>query len=737
MFQIKGFSADVEYSAEMKNASETVTAFKLGTNLGAEISSKKSLADQYLEELAQQPADADVREFAAGFFFRSMGIETGDMKSRYLEASVDLDRFYVRTMEDVTVPSKFATLTNGIDIEGFSAEIEISDDVGFYASAGIDKFYLNDLSISPTSPGMKISVDSAKITAETSDDRKVFLEVDARASAEMKMYSPNGMLASDMYVDRFNASLLVESDVVVDSLSIREIGMGTYGVYFTMSGIDYDPELDGFEIDSVDVGGDYYGDENILRVEGSLDDVFMPIGAIMNFNPSAAGVTVGSVNVTVYDLENDSADYNRYYDSNANQIINELEFDGAVNYADVMNFIGAFTSVNVGKAPASAAEIYNVSGIGITYSDKQLGEVPLPPNDCATVTKGVASVIYEKFGTPFGGGKFVGPIYVSKNPEGQKSVAVVDGKSITVDITGAALGIMVASDGKVSYTLQALPGYELDENAAATGFTITKFDSEASDITLADGDVTLTYTAKAKPYKIYVDGDRIDGDFYCGTVATFATDADFLYDDNGAIVGTIADGKWTYTRPGADGDLELSSIKLAEFTGISFADVNTPESNSITYTLGATEGYKYATFQMPSDVRFYVNGGAVGSKIVLIAEETKFNGHKGFLVKATKDGAPLESTLYLPVSDEGKKIMHVDQYGRTSELRSTYVVEDGQGYQKVTVSDYSIFFLEDDVPNYSTGDNGKNHNLLYIGIAVVVAIVALAGVGYFVKSKSA
>ena len=79
--------------------------------------------------------------------------------------------------------------------------------------------------------------------------------------------------------------------------------------------------------------------------------------------------------------------------------------------------------------------------------------------------------------------------------------------------------------------------------------------------------------------------------------------------------------------------------------------------------------------------------------------------------------------------------MHVDQYGRAAEQASTYVVIDGQGYQAVQATDYSIFYTESDSPLFDDGGNGKNNNLLYIGIAVVIAVVALAGVAYFLKTK--
>ncbi len=741
MTEVKGASADIEFSAEVDMTSDIQSVLSIGTKLPRldSLAASESTADKYIKGAAQNP-DMEIHEYAADFFFDQYMPNSDGLKNRYLEANVNLDRLYMRNGADYKSYS-----AGSIEVEGAYVNFEVSNSVGMSMKAGVGKVIVSDVPYtlgSSSTVKAKLMVEPASISINTSDDRTVYLEEEFNITGEVKVYDEDtGMLMTDIYANGVHVKALEKSDTELDSLSIKSVGYGNYGVFYEASGIDYDKEAKNISLSKISIVGDYYEPKTrVLRVDGSLNDVVIPMSsgtaALAALSSSVTdNAKVGSVTMRVYDLNNNYVQYDRTYNSSTNQILNEFEFDGFVYYDDVMGFIEPFTDMPVGDSSKDSAEIYRVSGYGVLNSEGYTPEVgPAVITTCATITSG--KVGFEWTDSPVA---FTGGLFVANNPlSGVQSRVVVDGRTFNVDMTGAALGIAVDDKGKTTYTLVALPGYEIDKTVTPTGFTIGDGDEESAAITIDSGDtVTLAYTAKAKTYKIYVDGDyKAEGKF--GEKVEFATDATFLFTPNGAIIGNISDGKWSLIRnayaTGTD-DLELTSVKITEYTDLKYDADNTPTTNAITFTVPAAGAYKTSSFVMPSKVRFEIGGQSSGTSISLIAEETSFNGKSGYIIKADKNGAPLSTKLYLPVSGEGQRIMHVDEYGRVSELQSVYTVIDGQGYQYATVGDYSIFYLEDDSPNYDTGGNGKNNNLLYIGIAVVVAVVALAGVAYFLKTK--
>ena len=121
----------------------------------------------------------------------------------------------------------------------------------------------------------------------------------------------------------------------------------------------------------------------------------------------------------------------------------------------------------------------------------------------------------------------------------------------------------------------------------------------------------------------------------------------------------------------------------------------------------------------------------------IVAQKTKYNGFSGYLIKAmytddTTEVHALGTTFYLPVYDTGKKLMHVDEYGRAGELYAEEVVIDGQVYLKAYCDRYSIFYAEEDVsPVIDKGGNGINWWFI-VGFAVGVVAVAAVAV-YFIR----
>ena len=266
-------------------------------------------------------------------------------------------------------------------------------------------------------------------------------------------------------------------------------------------------------------------------------------------------------------------------------------------------------------------------------------------------------------------------------------------------------------------------------------YLLSPMTSTAQEVAEKDtvGAVSITPTIS----NASIDGKTVKEDAkYHESISVTDVTASFLFDKNGAIIGTVdpIEKEWTYTRHRGTGDLELTSVTFKPYTGeIKSGVTNTVDDDSVQFTFGDVSG-KFS-FRLNNGVRFDVTG-ANGKEVQFVAKETTFNGNKAFVIKAlTNSGVSLPTTLYIPVGGEGQKIMHVDEYGRANEYKSTYKVIDGQAYQVLSVSNYSIFYATDDVPNFAGSGDGKNNNLLYIGIAVVVAIVALAGVAYFLKTK--
>ena len=142
-------------------------------------------------------------------------------------------------------------------------------------------------------------------------------------------------------------------------------------------------------------------------------------------------------------------------------------------------------------------------------------------------------------------------------------------------------------------------------------------------------------------------------------------------------------------------------------------------------------------FRLASNVRFDFSGLTPSDNIEIIAQKTNFDGHDGFLIKANKTDGFKEnvgSTIYIPASGSGKKLMHVDEYGRASERQAELVTIDGEHYLKTTTDDYSIFYEEADTsPVLPSGGNGPNW--LLIGIGALAAVAVIAGVVIIIKKR--
>lgn len=696
----------------------------------------KGLAKAYFDGMPE--GDFDVRSYAKEFFFGQVGgylpVSTDEMVNDYLYA-------------DFSIGSIFAT--GKIDAAGINGSLEISDSVGARVEANIGKLYTYD-------KNETTMIQPVNITIQTSGDKTKFLELDAYATGEVKSYY-QGMLENDFYVDGLNINASVNKndkvaagvDYALNDLSIKRLGTSSDGVYMVINDASYNDELKQIEAGTVSISGDYYGGAPILSIDGTIRDVVMPfdINSIALDAPvsTAPKLTIGSADFTVYDLYGSSLRITRDYDAAKATINDRFSADGQIWFGDVfhpaspVNQLFKLQFTNQAATVKTNVEIDGVLIINGTYFQPEVGDPVVQPSFTLTAADGLK--IFNGGITPaYSANSFVGAIYVSPMQSNGNSLgsapATVFADDLIVRTYGSSIGVFVDSAGNVSYELQATPEYRLDvETGNPVGFTIDSSNDDSAKITRTGTE--LSFNATPRTFNVIIDGKTVKEDAkYHESISVTDVTASFLFDKNGAIIGTVdpIEKEWTYTRHRGTGDLELTSVTFKPYTGEIKSGVTNPvDDDSVQFTFGDVSG-KFS-FRLNNGVRFDVTG-ANGKEVQFVAKETTFNGNKAFVIKAlTNSGVSLPTTLYIPVGGEGQKIMHVDEYGRANEYKSTYKVIDGQAYQVLSVSNYSIFYATDDVPNFAGSGDGKNNNLLYIGIAVVVAIVALAGVAYFLKTK--
>ncbi len=748
---------DVHFNYRMV-AKEDTQVLALATpnlsSLAAKGPSPDDIKKAYFDGLAKKPADMSVKEYAANFFFEMIDDYNPainvDMESDYLEAEVNV---------------KSLTVENTVELKGLHAYLEISDSVGLEVNASVDRLYITQPAKAPEYPGdkgsdgSKIMVEPLSFEAYISDEENVFLEIDASFTGGVKQYNKNdGMLTMNAYVNGLSLTYLLEKDDnVLDDLGLKSAGVFYYGSLFEIKGFDYvkatETEAAKFTIDSIDVSGDFYGAAPIMSVEGSIKGITIPADFANPFtikapaaNPDPfAAVTIDSVNFTVTDIYGSTIEVDRY--NKENTVYNDIEIDGAVWLKDVLGSdspASYFMALPVGTVDANTKQAYNFTGVALLNSHAyyvSTETVIYPAFEYGAQSQMTINIDGEDGGTLVG--KFTGELYVTRSNTTSAlgytyndAKFVIGGTEYTVDAVGAAVGIVVDDKGDYKFKMVATPGYELSKDQAPTGFTWgDDFSSESSSITVTDAN-NIAYDAVAKKYNLYIDGEFIEECQYGKLVTKDLPGVFFLFDENGAIIGSFDGDTWSCRRIVGDGDLELSSIKLTPVTVENkIIDLT---SSSVSFTLPASGDLDKLAFVTESKLRIALVDANNGDKYSLVAEDTKFNGHDAFMIKAYKgDGLTnsAKTKLYFPVDGTGMKVMHVDKYGRDVEQESTYVVIGDQAYQMVEASSYSIFYLDDDKPLYDTGGNGKNNNLLYIGIAVVVAVVALAGVAYFLKTK--
>ena len=679
-------------------------------------SASSSLASQYMRGIRPTMSQGEVKSYASEFFLgridSTFGFEEAGITTTVLEAEMSLGEI-----------DYGSTVIGGLDLD-----LEISDSVGFTASASVDKVItkrVNEYSGTVT----KYVVGDSDITLSTSVNGKSMFDCDFDASAEVKSYSSNGILTSNSYVKDLKGKITIGTSNKVSSITIGEVAVTSYGVGIQARNVEYDTEWDAFIIDKVDVSGDYYGPAHIRNVEGSYNNVMMRFSGGLY-------VSAESVDLRIYALNGDRMDYTRSYDSSKKVIDNNITVDGQMYLADVFRddtLMDGVMAISITGAPLGAKEVFHFDG-GVLVPGSYVTVSPISGKEThpgVTVSGKTMSVHVnnEDFTVSAPAGIYATTTTYGGAPTGDSGLSRVNGSNTTFNFTGASLGIGIDENGAVSYSLMALPGYELSKTGMTTsGITIIDCNEKTATISITGS--TISCTAIPIRYGIELDGKTVKDDVAYGTSVTISgipEDTFYIVDDKGNIVGSIDGTSWSVGPYYYANDLKATTVSGKTVTEVLTKGMNKVEAEAAKFTVPA--GGSSLQFTLSSKVRFDLSGLDPADDVELIAQKTKYDGHDGFLIKAKSNGSNLPSTIYIPSSGTGKKLMHVDAYGRVSERQSEAVTVDGQVYLKTTTSDYSIFYeAADDSPVLPSEDNGPNWLLIGIGIAAGVAVVAIGAV---------
>lgn len=704
---IDGLNVNLTYEGEIVDGSAVTAAVPSLSSSSKPIDILTKLIADYLKGAAT--TEKEIHEYACDFFlgeFDKAAKIDGMVKSTYVKATVSLGAF-------VTISKSSNTEIRGVD-----ATIEISKSGGLFVTAGLDKF-------STKSTSEMTVIEPANVTIKTSEDKTQVAIVEFSGNMEKKEYD-NGFLVANPYINGAYVKLAVAETTTIQEFTVSEMVTNTFGIDEIASGLSYDPVNKQFAIGEMTIRGDYYGDAPIRSVDGHYYDVTIAVKGVSAMAPPV----IGSSDITLTDVYGSTMNFKRSYDATATAPTynNTVTTTGQVDLTAILNdevLYGILFYDQNASPTAATIENFTMSGIAYVYG----GSIGISTIPCVEVNDG--NITFYSIGQPILSGKFSGEIYATSPTF--VSYVTIGTTPYTLDFDGSALGILVADDGTVTNNVVAFPGYKLAETGmTVTNLTLSDITDKKATAVIGTGS-SITLRPVAEKYNVYINGELKGENFTYGVAETIDNiEATALFDKNGAVVGEIDNlGTWTYKRVSGTGDLELTSVKVETYANPSATELNTSDKSAITFT--ASTGMKFA---LGSGVRFdLIDTSLTGTNVNLIAEKTTFNGREAFLVKAQRvdDGASIGTTLYIPVSGEGQKVMHVDDFGRSTEYASTLVKIGDQYYMKTNVYDYSIFYTESDEPRHDVpGGNGTNI-LLFVGIGAAVAIIAAAGAFFFIR----
>jgi len=681
--------------------------------------SPKTIIDEYMNGVADKKSADDIKKYASEFFLgkfdQMTGMSSSGMTTKSLRAEVSIGK---------------AAVSDYI-IEGLNLNMEISESVGVKATGGFSKIVMNGGLATFVQAG-KVTIGSTNVTVQTATDvdNKAMFNIDFGTSAEMKVYS-NGSLMSSIYVKDFKGKATIATKNKMDSLTIGEFSNTVNGISATVSNITMDLETTTFKADEMKISGNYYGLADVKSVDGSYKNVTLSVQGF------ALIPTAESVTMRIDDLDGDHMDFTRTYDASKKVITNTYKVDGQMYLADLRTdeTLWSLMHVDITNVDENATEVNVLEGgvlvPGGTYSE--LSSLP-----CLYVSGTEIDLkfsVIDEFKATAPGQVYVSTTYSNGESSG-KGAMKIGNDIITLDLKGASVGVAVDKDGNVKYSLLALPGYKLSQDMTCSGITITNCNEKTADITISG--TAVSCTANPVLYKIVIDGKTVKEEVPYGSSVTsvtgLANDVLYTVDSNGVIIGSVNSGTWSLGKLYLFAkDLDLKTVSGKEITTVETTKMNTVDAEAATFEVPA--GGTSLQFTMSSKVRFDLAGLSEGNTVNLIAQKTNYNGHDGFIIKAERGPFDLASTVYIPVSGEGSKLMHVDEYGRVSELQADTVVIGDQTYLKAEVSDYSIFYADADVSPVvdNGGSGGISPVLIIVGIVAVVAVIGVAV--FFVKKN--
>ncbi len=757
---IKDVSADLTYEAavDITKIQPPALTSLLVPSLGAGPNPEDTMADmmkEYLNGIEEGTKDKSVKEYASSFFLGKLDavINQGGsvMKTKSVSASFSVG--------DVCIYGDW-----NLQLSGLKVSAEISDSVGVSASFKMSKLVYSTSTMKVMIQPLNVSLDT--YTGEDKD--KYVFVADFKLSGEMKAYL-GGTLVYDPFINNLNGTVDIGAETValknkitsnIEKVAADEITTNAYGIDISAKNVKYVPGENGaagqFEASKMTVSGYYYGGSYyqeygmIKSIDGTYNNVKFQLG-MDAFIPEFNTMTVESVKVKYTDIYDNSLTIERSYDKTENAIVNNYKADGAFWLYNVLRDDALYSLVDNDDLTFEGAPTETAVGDNYVFEGKiivDMDPIGLIPGDFSSVKLAGKNITisYNWFDNSrkLNGG-FSGEVYVACEHligSGLTPIAfdVNGNRSILNTFDGAAMGISVDKDGAVYYKVIALPGNNLEVDSGIAGFTMGEIkDNEAPATGLSTTDA-LVYHATPIEYKIYVDGKvMVENVLYKrgAKIDNVGEGVLVLVDQNGKEWGNVnSDNSWTLGAYTYVGDLELTTVTVKEITDVvKGADkLNETTETGIFFANSLTSG-EVVKFKLGSNVRFDI-GYAVGlgDKINLVAQETKFDGKKAFIIKAESNGVDVKSTLYFPAS-EGEKIMHVDQYGRVTELSSSLVKIGDETFLKVNdVSSYSIFYVDNDKPRYDV-PGGSDNMLLIVAIAAVVAVLAAAGLFFLYKKK--
>ncbi len=706
-----------------------------------------AMMKEYLAGVEAGTKEATIQQYASSFFLKKidekMKFDQEGLTSKYIRASFSIGSI---GLYDNTVPIKGVgnIEVNSFELEGLSLNAEISDSVGFSASFEMKRLAL---AAGIATNGTKIMIQpmSASISTYTGEDKdKYVFTMSGALTGEMKTFS-NGRLVADPYINNLRETVNLGVDSKTSELKPEmvevkadELVANSYGIDSSAKNLSFNKETGLYEVDKITVSGYYYGTASMVKeVSGTYNNVTFDLG-----NPFGAAfndMTSESSEITFTDIYGNKLTTYVYYDAEKQLMMYNMSSEGEYWLFDTMtdpNLGSALLTTKIKDAPNDPKKQYNFSGNIVVNHMGVFSETPTDDDYAVTISGKNATLSYSN--EPLLSGGFTGTVYVtcdSPKEYAYKTFVKVNDKSYTLDmINGSALGITVDADGNVSYSIMALAGNYIGTETSPTGFEIGEVKDGKADVTITG--TTLRYMASPMLYKIIIDGsvakDEVKYRSSGISVENLAKDIVMLVDKNGKMYGTVEDGTWSlggqYLYPF---DLDLTSVKAKDIAEVKTTEINNVDGQAARFTMPSSTSP--VQFKLSSNVQFSIEGVSSGSAVDLAAQETTFDGKKAFIIKASANGANIEATFLIPVSNVNSKLMHVDGYGRICEQESKIVKIGDEQFIQATTNDYSIFYVDADEPRYNVPGGGSDNMLLFIAIGAVVAVVAVAGVFFFIK----